>query len=551
MSQYIVKSAVSDKSQAVFFPTREKELQSCCDNLGIANDMKSKVVVLEIIPDRRLTGLLTEREYNISELNLFATVYDALNKYEKDIFFAVVEAKKYDTLFNFINLCCNTDCYGLVDDFSDLDAIGKKIYLNEVGMKPEQELARFNGEAFIMGIMEHNPPLITSQGIIYQNNNFEKKVYNGKCFPSLDTNKPITLCLNTKLDRDFLYLPCERSEVNKALERLNANSLSDVGLEVDDYDLPKNIADIVLADLTDFEKLNSIAKTLDEVGKHVHGHLSQLAEFTKITATEELEVLSSCMFEFEVLPNIYHDYQYGYHMIAESGRFDYDENLEEYIDFERYGRERNSMNDSMYTEKGYIHYLGYNQDMCNILNKNLGMNLDVEPNTQTLRLYMPLEFTTYYEEDEYGRFRQTEYEGTLSSYELDDYEDELNDFIKDQQPEIGSERELMDYYDHPGSINAKVKSYHLEIERVDSTLYGVAVCELNAPLGQEELDELKGLIIGQVADGVGEGIEQREFNLGQRDIYVHLWQGDNWYIRTAEEMGFDEPEKGFEMEMQL
>ncbi len=167
---------------------------------------------------------------------------------------------------------------------------------------------------------------------------------------------------------------------------------------------------------------------------------------------------------------------------------------------------------------------------------------------ETIRLYMPLEVTTYYEEDEYGRFRQTEYEGTLPHYELEHYADELNDFIIGEQSEIGNERGLMEYYGKMDSLNAKVQACHFEIEQVDRTLYGVAVCTLNAPLNAKELEEFKETIIGQATDGAGEGIEQRGFDLGQRDVYVHLWQSDSgWYLKTEEEMGFSE--QGFEMNM--
>jgi len=43
------------------------------------------------------------------------------------------------------------------------------------------------------------------------------------------------------------------------------------------------------------------------------------------------------MYEFEVFPNIHTAEEYGRYMICDSGHFEYDENLEEYIHFEGYG----------------------------------------------------------------------------------------------------------------------------------------------------------------------------------------------------------------------
>ena len=37
--------------------------------------------------------------------------------------------------------------------------------------------------------------------------------------------------------------------------------------------------------------------------------------------------------------------------------------------------------------------------------------------------------------------------------------------------------------------------------------------------------------------------EQREINTDMGDIYVSFWNSDNWFIKTAEEMGIEENQK--------
>ena len=46
-------------------------------------------------------------------------------------------------------------------------------------------------------------------------------------------------------------------------------------------------------------------------------------------------------------------------MIQQSGRFEYDENLSEYYDYEKYGFQRMDEEDGMFTDRGYIAYNGY------------------------------------------------------------------------------------------------------------------------------------------------------------------------------------------------
>ena len=46
-------------------------------------------------------------------------------------------------------------------------------------------------------------------------------------------------------------------------------------------------------------------------------------------------------------------------MIRQSGHFDYDENLDAFYDYEKYGMERMNAEDGMFTDRGYIAYKGY------------------------------------------------------------------------------------------------------------------------------------------------------------------------------------------------
>ena len=46
--------------------------------------------------------------------------------------------------------------------------------------------------------------------------------------------------------------------------------------------------------------------------------------------------------------------EYGKYMIQQSGRFEYDENLDEFYDCEKYGLQRMGEEDGMFTDRGYI-----------------------------------------------------------------------------------------------------------------------------------------------------------------------------------------------------
>ena len=61
---------------------------------------------------------------------------------------------------------------------------------------------------------------------------------------------------------------------------------------------------------------------------------------------------------FEFAPGAHTPAEYGKSMIQESGHFEYDPNLDEFYDYERYGLQHMDQESGMFTNRGYIAYQG-------------------------------------------------------------------------------------------------------------------------------------------------------------------------------------------------
>ena len=143
------------------------------------------------------------------------------------------------------------------------------------------------------------------------------------------------------------------------------------------------------------------------------------------------------------------------------------------------------------------------------------------PKLTTLKLYMPLT-ADLYERNEYGEFDDCS--TLLEGSELRGYQDQITAaLVKNRMPEE-TERGL-------------VRTAVFAVEERDRQLWGVAECRVAGELSDTELETLKEYLTGQASDGWGEGFEQRDILVdGGSELYVHLWNSDEWSIQTEQEL---------------
>jgi len=146
-----------------------------------------------------------------------------------------------------------------------------------------------------------------------------------------------------------------------------------------------------------------------------------------------------------------------------------------------------------------------------------------------MKLYMPLHADLYTKDDWSDTSEEPE---MLTGRALMEYEDSiLIALIKNRMSEE-AERGIMRWYGREDSVDRKVKSVVFTAEEREGQLWGVAECKVVGELTPEELDTLKDYISGQASDGWGEGFEQREIQVDDGELYVHLWNFGDWSIQT-------------------
>ena len=304
---------------------------------------------------------------NVEELNYLAKRLDSFDTGEAAQFQAMAHKLELFELKDLINLtfCCQQAT--VITDFSDLAAIGRDHYMNlHGGSASVDELNALDGKGIARQLIESGGGTITPYGVVYDNGMKLEQVYDGRFFPCYYYEpNAITVAVTSKAEPEdtehitWLFLPMVQEEIDRALLRGSITDPSEIRLSLEDSWLPHEVLDLLDMDHVDISELNALVQALDEFSDMSIRKYAAAAVMARPHTTEQAKHLAENLDLFDFAPSASTPEEYGKYMIQKSGRFDYDENLDAFYDYEKYGTERMNEEDGMFTDRGYIAYKGY------------------------------------------------------------------------------------------------------------------------------------------------------------------------------------------------
>ena len=304
---------------------------------------------------------------NVEELNYLAKRLDSFDTGEAAQFQAMAHKLELFELKDLINLtfCCQQAT--VITDFSDLAAIGRNHYMNlHGGSASVDELNALDGKGTARQLIESGSGTITPYGVVYDNGMKLEQVYDGRFFPCYYYEpNAITVAVTAKSEPEdtehitWLFLPMVQEEIDRALLRGGITDPSEIRLSLEDSWLPHEVLDLLDMDHVDISELNALVQALDEFSDMSIRKYAAAAVMARPHTTEQAKHLAENLDLFDFAPSASTPEEYGKYMIRQSGHFEYDENLDAFYDYEKYGTERMNAEDGMFTDRGYIAYKGY------------------------------------------------------------------------------------------------------------------------------------------------------------------------------------------------
>ena len=321
---------------------------------------------------------------NVEELNYLAKRLDSFDTGEAAQFQAMAHKLELFELKDLINLtfCCQQAT--VITDFSDLAAIGRNHYMNlHGGSASVDELNALDGKGTARQLIESGSGTITPYGVVYDNGMKLEQVYDGRFFPCYYYEpNAITVAVTAKSEPEdtehitWLFLPMVQEEIDRALLRGGITDPSEIRLSLEDSWLPHEVLDLLDMDHVDISELNALVQALDEFSDMSIRKYAAAAVMARPHTTEQAKHLAENLDLFDFAPSASTPEEYGKYMIQQSGRFEYDENLDAFYDYEKYGTERMNEEDGMFTDRGYIAYKGY-ISMEEVMNGNQSSRMEM------------------------------------------------------------------------------------------------------------------------------------------------------------------------------
>ena len=303
---------------------------------------------------------------NVEELNYLAKRLDSFDTGEAAQFQAMAHKLELFELKDLINLtfCCQQAT--VITDFFDLAAIGRDHYMNlHGGSASVDELNKLDSEETARRLIESGGGTITPYGAVYDNGMKLEQIYDGRFFPCYYYEpNAITVAVTSKAEPEdtehitWLFLPMVQEEIDRALLRGDITDPADVRLRLEDSQLPNEVDVLLDMEYENLSDLNELAEATDGLSKADMEKLGAVVMLAEPKSAAQIKNLAESLDLFDFAPGVHTPQDYGKYMIQQSGRFEYDENLDAFYDYEKYGTERMNAEDGMFTDRGYIAYKG-------------------------------------------------------------------------------------------------------------------------------------------------------------------------------------------------
>ena len=350
-------------------PLAQDQYEDCVElleklEIGSATKQDCKVVeISSAFPVLKRMEMLT---VNLDELDYLAKRLASFDVGEAAQFQAMAHKLELFELKDLINLtfCCQQAT--VITDFTNLEAIGRDHYMNlHGGCASTQELEDLDGAETARLLIDSGAGEVTPYGVVYDNGMKLEQYYDGQHFPAyLYEPCMLMMGLTHRLEPEetknitWFYLPAAKGQLERAMVRSGITDPADMRFRFSESMFPDEVDAALDFRYENIYELNDLALAVSKLSVEAQKKLGAVVEMAEPEYASQICRLAENLDQFEFAPGAHTPAEYGRFMIQESGHFEYDENLEGFYDYEKFGLQRMEQESGMFTDRGYVSYHG-------------------------------------------------------------------------------------------------------------------------------------------------------------------------------------------------
>lgn len=127
---------------------------------------------------------------------------------------------------------------------------------------------------------------------------------------------------------------------------------------IDVFLLEKEIGEILDEERDSLTSLNAMCGAIAKLDEQAQNKLEAVIVFANPEDAAQIRQLAENLDQFDFVPGVHSPEEYGKYMIRESGRFEYDDNLDGFYDYRGYGERRIQRENGRFSAYGYVAYCG-------------------------------------------------------------------------------------------------------------------------------------------------------------------------------------------------
>lgn len=354
---------------AVTFPIPEERYENvilALQNLQIGDVRKQDCCIESIrAPDCPALLRMTNTMANVDELDWLGKQLESFDRYELLQFNAAVERFGLSAADELIDLSFCAREVTVVSDFNDLELVGKRHYLTVHGACDSEELENLDGKETALVLISGQPGYVTQYGVVYDNGIKLEQAYDRKHLPPIWMAENCILELKLRATdeddpkkQEWVQLPASRIKLERAMLRAGIPSCGEMQMLVSDSRFPDEVDCTLDVEHGSLFELNRLCHACSGFKEQAFKKLGAVCQLAKPTCAANIRQLAENLDQFDFAPNVHTPEELGKYMIQRSRRYEYDEKLKDFYNYDDYGVKKLLQEDGTFVDRGYISYRG-------------------------------------------------------------------------------------------------------------------------------------------------------------------------------------------------